>query len=102
MQSVNAQGTINVVDAARKAGVKHIVTVVGLGADTNRPYPLARTQGTGVDYLMRSGIPYTVLESSVIFGNGDEFLNTLAGLARIPPFMIVPGDVAVSSVRMAV
>ena len=92
MQAVNAQGTMNVVDAARRADVKHIVTIVGLGADANKPYPLARTQGRGVDYLMQSGIPYTVLEASVIFGAGDEFINTLAGLARIPPFMVVPGD----------
>lgn len=92
MERVNAQGTINVVDAARRAGVKHIITVVGLGADARRPYPLAHTQGVGVDYLMASGVPYTVLEASVIFGEGDEFINTLAGLARIPPVMIVPGD----------
>jgi uncharacterized protein YbjT (DUF2867 family) len=92
MARVNAQGTINVVDAAKAAGVKHIVTVVGLGADSKRPYPLAYTQGQGVEHLMRSAVPWTVLEASVIFGAGDEFINTLAGLARIPPIMIVPGD----------
>jgi NADH dehydrogenase len=92
MEHVNAQGTINVVAAAKKAGVRHIITVVGLGADSKRPYPLANTQGRGVEYLMASGVPYTVLEASVIFGEGDEFINTLAGLAQIPPFMIVPGD----------
>jgi NADH dehydrogenase len=92
MERVNAQGAMRVVDAAKKAGVKHIVTVVGLGADAKRPYPLARTQGAAVDYLIASGIPCTILEASVIFGEGDEFLNTLAGLARIPPVMIVPGD----------
>ncbi len=92
MERVNQQGTINVVDAAKEAGVKHVITVVGLGADPNRPYPLAKTQGIGIDYLIKSGLPYTVLEASVIFGAGDEFLNTLAGLARIPPVMVVPGD----------
>lgn len=92
MERVNAQGTINVVDAARKAGVKHIITLVGLGADARKPYPLASTQGKGVDYLIASGVPYTVLEASVIFGPGDEFINTLAGLALVPPFMVAPGD----------
>jgi NADH dehydrogenase len=92
MQAVNTQGTINVVEAARRAGVHQMVTVVGLGADAGKPYPLAQTQGQGVDFLMHSGVPYTVLEASVIFGPGDEFINTLAGLARVPPFMIVPGD----------
>lgn len=92
MERVNAQGTINVVEAAKKTGVKHIINLVGLGADPKRPYPLAYTQGRGVEAIIASGIPYTILEASVIFGPGDEFLNTLAGLARIPPFMIVPGD----------
>jgi NADH dehydrogenase len=92
MERVNAQGTINVVEAAKKAGVKHIITVVGLGADSRKPYPLAHTQGRGVEAIIASGIPYTILEASVIFGPGDEFINTLAGLARIPPFMVVPGD----------
>jgi NADH dehydrogenase len=92
MQAVNAQGTKNLVDAAKRASVQHIVTVVGLGADSRKPYPLAQTQGVGVDTLMQSGVPYTVLEASVIFGPGDEFINTLAGLARIPPLMVVPGD----------
>ncbi len=92
MEKVNAQGTINLVNAAKAAGVKHIVTVVGLGADSNRPYPLAYTQGRGVEHLIASGVPYTVLEASVIFGAGDEFLNTFAGLAKVPPVMIVPGN----------
>jgi NADH dehydrogenase len=92
MARVNAQGTINVVDAAKAAGVRHIITVVGLGADPKRPYPLAQTQGVGVEYLINSGVPYTVLEASVIFGAGDEFLNTFAGLAKVPPVMVVPGN----------
>ena len=92
MARVNQQGTINVVDAAKAAGVRHVITVVGLGANSNKPYPLAKTQGIGIDYLIQSGVPYTVLEASVIYGAGDEFLNTLAGLARIPPLMVVPGD----------
>ena len=92
MERVNAQGTVNVVEAAKKAGVKHIINLVGLGADSKRPYPLAHTQGRGVEYIIASGIAYTILEASVIFGPGDEFINTLAGLARIPPFMVVPGD----------
>lgn len=92
MQAINAQGTKNVVAAAKAAGVKHIVNLVGLGADARRPYPLASSQGVGVDAITASGIAYTILEASVVFGPGDEFINTLAGLARIPPFMVVPGD----------
>jgi NADH dehydrogenase len=92
MQAINAEGTKNVVAAAKAAGVKHIINLVGLGADPRRPYPLASSQGIGVDAIMNSGISFTILETSVVFGAGDEFLNTLAGLARVPPVMVVPGD----------
>lgn len=92
MARINAEGTRNVVNAAKAAGVTRIINLVGLGADESRPYPLASTQGQGVRAIIESGIPYTILETSVIFGEGDEFINTLAGLARIPPFMVVPGD----------
>lgn len=92
MERVNAQGTLNVVESAKAAGVRHIITLVGLGADSRKPYPLANTQGRGVEAIIASGIAYTILEASVIFGPGDEFINTLAGLARIPPVMVVPGD----------
>ena len=92
MERVNALGTVNMVDAAKAAGVAHIVMVVGLGADSKRPYPLASTQGRGVEYLIGSGVMFSVLEASVIFGAGDEFLNTFAGLARVPPVMVVPGN----------
>lgn len=92
MERINAGGARNVVEAAKAAGVKRIINLVGLGADESRPFPLASTQGKGVRAIIESGIPYTILETSVIFGEGDEFINTLAGLARIPPFMVVPGD----------
>lgn len=92
MQAINAEGTKNVVAAAKAAGVKHIINLVGLGADARRPFPLASSQGIGVDAIMNSGISFTILETSVVFGAGDEFLNTLAGLARVPPVMVVPGD----------
>lgn len=102
MARVNAEGTRNVVAAAKAAGVKRIINLVGLGADETRPYPLASTQGRGVRDIVESGIPYTILETSVIFGEGDEFINTLAGLARIPPFMVVPGDGKTAFQPMAV
>ena len=88
---VNRQGTLNVVDAAKAAGVRHIVNVIGLGADPDRPEPLPRSQGQGLAAIQASGIPYTVITPSVIFGRGDEFINTIAGLIRLAPVLPVPG-----------
>ena len=48
MARINAEGTRNVVNAAKAAGVTRIINLVGLGADESRPYPLASPQRHGV------------------------------------------------------
>ncbi|MGZ3236899.1 MAG: SDR family oxidoreductase [Burkholderiaceae bacterium] len=54
--------TKNAVDAAKKAGVKHIVRLSGVGAEPNSPYLILRTHGEADDYVKASGIPYTILQ----------------------------------------
>ena len=41
---------------------------------------------------MNSGIPYSIIQSSIMFGAGDEFLNTVAGLVRVLPLVPVVGS----------
>ncbi|MBN1316196.1 MAG: hypothetical protein JXA42_12030, partial [Anaerolineales bacterium] len=54
--------------------------------------PLSRTQGLAAEALVHSEIPGTVLEAGVIFGRGDAFGTMLAGLARLSPLAVTPGD----------
>lgn len=54
--------TKNAVDAAKKAGVKHIVRLSGVGAAANSPYLILRSHGEADDYLKASGIGYTILQ----------------------------------------
>jgi uncharacterized protein YbjT (DUF2867 family) len=53
--------TKNAVDAAKKAGVQHIVRLSGVGADANSPYLILRAHGEVDDYVKASGIAYTIL-----------------------------------------
>jgi NADH dehydrogenase len=39
-----------------------------------------------------SGLKYTILRPSIVFGEGDEFINALAGLVRYNPVVPVAGD----------
>lgn len=91
MERINYRGTVNLLGAAGAAGVRRLVQVIGIGADSRRSSPLSRTQGLAADAIMSADIPATVLEAGVIYERGDAFTTTLVGLARISPVAIVPG-----------
>ena len=89
---INRQGVANVVAAAKEAGVKHFIQVSAIGATNNPSYPYLYSKWRGEQELIKSGLPYTIFQSSVMFGEGDEFLNALAGLVRIGPVVPVIGN----------
>ena len=41
--------------------------------------------------VINSGLPYTILRPSLIFGEGDEFINALAALVKAFPLVPVVG-----------
>jgi uncharacterized protein YbjT (DUF2867 family) len=89
--TVNRRGTENLVAAAREARVKRLVVMSGLGT---RPAPQGTYMATrqGMEEAVReSGLPFVILQPSVLFGDGAEFVETLAGLARVFPLVPVLG-----------
>jgi uncharacterized protein YbjT (DUF2867 family) len=92
MEQVNYRGTVNVLAAAKAAGVRRFVHVIAIGADSRRTVPLSRTQGLAAEAVIGSGLSATVLEAGVIFGEGDAFTTMLTGVARISPIVVIPGS----------
>lgn len=84
-QGVNAEGTQNLVEAAKQAGVRRFVLQSAIGVRNDPGYPYWHTKWTGEQAVKDSGIPFAVLRPSLIFGEGDEFFPTLADLVRKPP-----------------
>ena len=89
---VNRVGTANVAEAAREGGAREMIHVSALGATPNREYPYLSSKYQGELRVINSGIGYTILRPSVIFGPGDEFLTALAGLVRTGPLVPVIGS----------
>ena len=87
-ERINYGGTVNIVDAARAAGVRRIVYQSALGAHPDPKLPYFDTKYRAEQYVRQSGLDYTILRPSVIFGEGDEFVNKLAGLIRKPLFIL--------------
>jgi NADH dehydrogenase len=89
---INHQGTANVVEAAKQAGsLRHFVKVSVIGAANNRRYPYLYSKWQAEQEVINSGLPYTILRPSLIFGEGDEFINTLAALVMAFPLVPVVG-----------
>ena len=89
---INRQGVANVVAAAKEAGVKHFIQVSAIGATNNPSYPYRFSKWRGEQEVINSGLPYTIFQPSIMFGEGDEFLNALAGLVRLGPVVPVVGN----------
>jgi NADH dehydrogenase len=93
LQEVDIQGTQVLVEAASQAGVKHILYVSHLGADQNSAFPVLKAKGLAEHAIIQSGVPYTVLRSSILFGPGDQFTTGIARLLRSwPGPFLLPGD----------
>jgi len=89
--AINRVGTENLVAAAAAAGVTRIVVMSGLGT---RPAPEGTYMATrwGLEEAVRkSGISNVILQPSVLFGDGAEFIAALSRLARVSPVLPLLG-----------
>lgn len=85
-------GSERVAAAARDAGVSHIIQQSANGADPDPRYPYLLSKWAAEEAVAGSGVPYTVLRPSLIFGPGDGFFTLLARLIRLTPVTVVAGD----------
>jgi uncharacterized protein YbjT (DUF2867 family) len=92
-ESANLQGTRNLIEAMKEVDVKRLITIGSIGAHTHSAYPFMRIKAQMDDIVETSGLDYTTLESSAVYGPGDELTETIAlALRRFPFFFPVPGD----------
>ncbi|SCK25267.1 complex I NDUFA9 subunit family protein [Vogesella sp. LIG4] len=80
-----------IIDACKALGIRRLLHISALGAAANAPSDYQQTKGKGEALVKASGLDYTILRPSVVFGAGDSFLNMFAGLARIAPVLPLGG-----------
>ena len=81
----NTAATERIISAARGENVHRIIFMSQNGADSRSPYPFLRSKGVAQDSVKTSGLRWTVLRPSVIFGPEDQFVNVLGRLIRLTP-----------------
>jgi NADH dehydrogenase len=85
---VHFEGTRNIVDLAKEAGIKKYVHMSGLGTRPDARSRYHKTKWKAEEYVRSSGLTHTIFRPSVIFGKSGEFIDTLVKLISYSP--IVP------------
>jgi uncharacterized protein YbjT (DUF2867 family) len=86
--------TNNVVDACKTNKVSRYLHMSALGAALAAPSIYLQTKARAEELIRKSGLNTTIFAPSVIFGQGDAFLNKFAQMVKLlPPFapMVLPG-----------
>ena len=90
---VNLGGTKRMLDAAALAGVPRFVHVGALGVTDDPGLHYASSKAKAEAAVRASGLDWTILKPSLLWGPRDGFFNIVADLVRMSPGVVpVPGS----------
>jgi NADH dehydrogenase len=84
---VDAGGTEHLVAAAREAGVQAVVYISGAGAAHDAERHWFRAKARAEDAVRTSGMRWSIIRPTWVFGPLDVSLNRFLGFARALPFV---------------
>ena len=87
-EDTNVRGTGNLIRAAKEAGVKRIIELCGLGTRQDKPGSYMQGRYLSEQMLKDSGLDWTIIQPSVLFGKDAPFIKGLTDLIRTAP--VVP------------
>jgi len=91
LSNVDVIGTQTLVRAASEAGIRRFIYLSHLGADQSSAFPVFRAKGLAEVAITRSSMNFTILQSAVAYGPGDQFTTSLARLLKLSPgFFLAP------------
>lgn len=91
-ERVHTGGTRNLVDAAQQAGVARFVHMSALGTRPAAKSRYHQSKWAAEEIVRGSGLQWTILRPSIIYGPEDEFVNLFARMAGFSPILPVMGD----------
>ena len=88
LRLVNTEGTRNILHAAADAGVTRFVHLGALGVRDEPDLHYGSSKAKAMVLVRDSGLRWTILAPSLLFGARDGFFNILAGLVRMSPGIV--------------
>jgi len=93
LRLVNTEGTRNIVEAARAAGVRRFVHQGAMGVEDDPALHYASSKARAERIVADTDLDWTILKPSLLWGERDGFFNIIAGLVRWSPGLVpVPGS----------
>jgi NADH dehydrogenase len=93
LRLVNTEGTRNLVQAARGAGVRRFVHQGAMGVEDDPALHYSSSKARAERIVADSDLDWTILRPSILWGERDGFFNIIAGLVRWSPGLVpVPGS----------
>jgi uncharacterized protein YbjT (DUF2867 family) len=90
-ERTHVQATKNVVDEAKRSGVKRFIHMSALGTRENARSRYQQTKWAGEECVRKCGMAWTIFRPSFIYGPKDKSVNTFVQLIRRLPFVPVLG-----------
>jgi uncharacterized protein YbjT (DUF2867 family) len=90
-EETNVTGTQNLVSAAQRAGVKRIIEISGLGTKPDKPGSYMQGRYLAEQIVIESGLNWTIIRPSVLFGKGAPFIKGLTELIQTSPVLPLIG-----------
>jgi uncharacterized protein YbjT (DUF2867 family) len=88
---IHVEGTRNLLEASQKAGVRHFFYQSALGTRPGAKSRYHKTKWEAEELVRASGIAFTILRPSLIYGPGDQFTIRLSEMIRMSPVLPVIG-----------
>jgi len=88
LRLVNTEGTRNILAAAAAAGIRRFVHLGALGVIDDPTLHYGSSKAKAMALVRASGLDWTILSPSLLFGPRDGFFNILAGLVRMSPGIV--------------
>lgn len=92
LNQTDIEGTSMLIKASKESAVERIFYISHIGADRGSAYPVLKAKGIAENWIIDSGIPYTIIRTGAVYGPGDQFTIPIYKLLKISPgLVLLPG-----------
>ena len=90
---IHTQGTKNLIEVSKEAGVQRFIYISALGARENARSRYHKTKWEAERAVINSAMEYVIFRPSIMIGEGGEFITMLSKIVRWAPIIpIIDGE----------